>query len=449
MPLPPCCTIICDNLSLVDKVNSYQSPFPITDLLDAEWTPFDTTTGYVSNKSPSSTLTADWDVLQEIRHSLNDLTFRPTIQHIKGHQDRNTPYEYLPLPAQLNVDADKVAGAFQDAFGCARPHVPLFPHTGAQFNINQGTVTYNYKSAIRYAAHGPPLLLYIQQRNDWTPAIIQTIDWRAHELAIGHQLHRRVHLTKLIHDILPTNDNLSRWKPNRLDKCPSCPHPLEDRDHVMRCPHQARQDWRLQFLISLRKTCDKLNTRPYLQDILLTAIEAWFNDEIADFSQFPPTYSALIHQQNLIGWRQLFNGRISKEWSNLQDDYLHEQGIHTKKQTGQLWATQLVTSIWDEWHKVWTIRNEVIHGHDQASRRHIQRLEAEHDLQAIYNDRDHLLPADQDHLFDDVETHLTHSTTTIRNWMKVYGGMFTDSISRAKQRATLGVRSIRSYFAPA
>jgi hypothetical protein len=44
---------------------------------------------------------------------------------------------------------------------------------------------------------------------------------------------------------------------------------------------------------------------------------------------------------------------------------------------------------------------------------------------------------------------LTHSTTAIRNWFNTYGGMFADSISRAKQRATLGVRSIRSYFAPA
>jgi hypothetical protein len=449
MPPPTCGTIVCDNISIVDKVNSYQSPYPLTDLLNVEWTPLNPPTGYASNKSPSSTLNPDWDVLQEIRHTLSDLTFRPTIQHIKGHQDRKIPYEHLSLPAQLNVDADTAAGKFQDAHGCARPHVPLFPHTGAQLNINQGTVTHNYKSTIRSAAHGPPLLQYIQQRNAWTPAILQSIDWRAHELAIGRQIHRRVHLTKLIHDILPTNNNVSRWQPNRLEKCPSCPHSFEDRDHVIRCPHQARHEWRQKFLISLRKTCDSINTRPNLQDILLTAIEAWFNDEIADFSRFPNIYSTLIYQQNVIGWRQIFNGRLSTEWSSLQDDYLNDKGIRTKKQTGQLWATHILTSIWDEWHVLWTIRNEVIHGHDQASRQRTQRREAELDIRAIYNQRNLLLPVDQDHLFDDVETHLTHSTIAIRNWINTYGGMFADSISRAKQRATLGVRSIRSYFAPA
>jgi hypothetical protein len=41
---------------------------------------------------------------------------------------------------------------------------------------------------------------------------------------------------KLIHDFLPTNDNVSRWKSINVETCPSCPHPKEDRDHVLRCP---------------------------------------------------------------------------------------------------------------------------------------------------------------------------------------------------------------------
>jgi hypothetical protein len=97
---------------------------------------------------------------------------------------------------------------------------------------------------------------------------------------------------------------------------------------------------------------------------------------------------------------------------------------------------------------VWTIRNEVIHGHDLASRHRIQRQAVETEIRAIYDERDLLLPDDQDHLFDDVDTHLSHSTTTLKNWISTYQGMFSDSISRAKRRAVHGVRSIRSYFAP-
>jgi hypothetical protein len=144
----------------------------------------------------------------------------------------------------------------------------------------------------------------------------------------------------------------------------------------------------------------------------------------------------------------MFNGRISTEWSILQDDYLQQQKLYSTKNTGLLWAASLLTSLWDEWHLVWTIRNEVIHGHDQASRQRKQRAIAEKELRAIYENRELLHPADQDYLFDNLDTHLAKSTQSIRNWLNTYQPMFTDSIKKAKRRALDGVHSIRSYFAP-
>jgi hypothetical protein len=199
---------------------------------------------------------------------------------------------------QLNIDADAVAGDFQDQHGCNRPHVLMFPHAGTQFQLNQGTITNNYKSSICYAAHGPPLLEYIQQHHVWTTSTVQSIDWHAHELALSCRIHCRVHLMKLIHDILPTNDIASKWTPKHTEKCPSCPFTPEDRNHVLRCPHSTHREWRWTFLISLQKTCDQLNTRPHLQDILLHGLEAWLNNKPANFSCYPNAYSTLLHQQN-------------------------------------------------------------------------------------------------------------------------------------------------------
>jgi hypothetical protein len=85
------------------------------------------------------------------------------------------------------------------------------------------------------------------------------------------------------------------------------------------------------------------------------------------------------------------------------------------------------------------IRNAVIHGHDQNSHNCIQPTKAELEIHAIYGNRDLLLPADQDHLFDDVKFHLTFSTISFQNGLNTYQGMFTDSISKAKKRATEGV----------
>jgi hypothetical protein len=109
----------------------------------------------------------------------------------------------------------------------------------------------------------------------------------------------------------------------------------------------------------------------------------------------------------------------------------------------------ILSKIWEEWTLIWTIRNQVIRGHDQTSRLNIQRLEAKTEPRALYDDRKLLLPANQDHLFDDVDTHLAHSTNSIQNWLNTYQGLSTNSISKAKKRALDGIRSICSYFQPA
>jgi hypothetical protein len=101
-----------------------------------------------------------------------------------------------------------------------------------------------------------------------------------------------------------------------------------------------------------------------------------------------------------------------------------------------------LSKIWEEWTLIWTIHNQVIHRHDQISRLNIQRLEAKTKLRAIYKDRKLLLPADQDHLFDDVNTHLAYSMNSTQNWLNTYQGLFTNSISKAKKRVLDGVRSI-------
>jgi hypothetical protein len=176
--------IVCDNLLLINKVIAFQSPFPTAALLDDDWTPFDSLPTLLSNTSPSATLAPDWDVLNEICHSLHELNFRPTFQHIKGHQDRDTPTTTslsLPNSTWTQIPPQEIFNHSMAAI--AHTRAPLLPHAGAQLQIDDATITYKHKSFIRNAAYGPPLLQYIQQRNQWNPAIMQYIDWNAHGLA--------------------------------------------------------------------------------------------------------------------------------------------------------------------------------------------------------------------------------------------------------------------------
>ena len=106
----------------------------------------------------------------------------------------------------------------------------------------------------------------------------------------------------------------------------------------------------------------------------------------------------MITQQNKIGWHQLFQGRFSKEWTRLQHEFLDEMGFVGKKRTGHLWTVAVTTKIWQEWYKIWEARNQVVHGHDQATKQTAKRATAIRELSILYSRRLQLLPTDRDYL---------------------------------------------------
>ena len=61
---------------------------------------------------PNTTLGAEFDLTKQIHLLHTEHQLPSTFRHVKGHQDRTTEYSKLDLPAQLNCDADKLAGRY-------------------------------------------------------------------------------------------------------------------------------------------------------------------------------------------------------------------------------------------------------------------------------------------------------------------------------------------------
>ena len=109
---------------------------------------------------PNSTLASEWDIIMEIwtTNAAVEQDSRPTISHIKSHQDNDKPYAQLPLRAQLNVDADELAEEFIQAYpDMDYSRVPLLPTSGIQLNHVKGTITHGYKREIPQARTRPIL----------------------------------------------------------------------------------------------------------------------------------------------------------------------------------------------------------------------------------------------------------------------------------------------------
>jgi hypothetical protein len=322
-------------------------------------------------------LRPDWDVLIEIQHAMKRLP-EVQLQFTRGHQDRHTRFARLPLISQLNVEADDMAAIYQNEYGCDRPIVLMSPRTRAHLVSKEGTITANYPGALRVAYSGPQLQRYIQQRNKWSDATM-AIFWTSHGTALQNHFPLRLHFSKLVHDILPTTAHV-----NKMDKgkrqCPTCSHTLENRDHIIRCPHPTRNKWRHALLTALHESCLTLFTYNPLRELLEDSTRVWMYDDapvgqafIVNEFRYPIEMRLLIRQQNNIGWCQLFHGRFSTEWSRLQGDYYYrtrdDRPGQNYKFTGDGWQVSIITFLWKQWRVLWKQRNQDVHGRARGEMR--------------------------------------------------------------------------------
>ena len=105
---------VSDNLELINRGNahlSYDYPYPNT------------------------TLKSEFDLTKQIYRTHQAYNINSTFHHVKNHQDKTTKFKKLPLFAQLNIEADALAGLYQKEQGRYLPSVVLLPSCPAVLNI--------------------------------------------------------------------------------------------------------------------------------------------------------------------------------------------------------------------------------------------------------------------------------------------------------------------------
>ena len=65
---------------------------------------------------------------------------------------------------------------------------------------------------------------------------------------------------------------------------------------------------------ALRKQMEQLATKFALGETMCTALSEWFETGHIQLQNYPNRYHPAIWSQGAIGWRQIFNGKISKLW---------------------------------------------------------------------------------------------------------------------------------------
>ena len=76
-----------------------------------------------------------------------------------------------------------------------------------------------------------------------------------------------------------------------------------------------------------RVHCDMQNADPALIAMLTKGATSWRDHVPFNITNLEPQCRDLVHEQDKIGWRQMFNGRWSKKWAKLQERHERETDL--------------------------------------------------------------------------------------------------------------------------
>jgi hypothetical protein len=311
-----------------------------------------------------------FNIVQAISTTCAKMHIVPFFRHVKGHQDDKTAYGNLLLEAQLNVDADHEAGSYYQMHPDDDTPVRLIPGTCANLTINGNTISSGYKQAIQIASTASPLMAKIQEHNGWTTHDMSLIHWIALGRANRRMPSQMTQILKLSHDMLPTAAMVNRFDPKLPTSCMLCWHDNEDRDRILQCPHRYCHLWRHGLFAAIRNTREEQWSQPaLLVALLIDGLDQWLRGQSTVTPALIDEYfHPLLEEQAHLGWRRIFDGRWSRKWAYLLDQYLREIGNKDPKYTGTTWLTAMPTTVWPQFFVVWSERKDTVHGNTQATR---------------------------------------------------------------------------------
>jgi hypothetical protein len=247
------------------------------------------------------------------------------------------------------------------------------------------------------------------------------INWKAQQAAmLKLSIADQQRIQKFIHKWLPTGKILHREQKSNSPYCPLCANEIEDNLHMFHCVHpiQVKEQQKLSLYISKQQHSPEM---PELAQLLEWALancsqqENWkVKPEI-----YPSTLQNAIKEQNVIGWNQLFYGRISREFGLAQEEHYRWRKMSEITHNGQRWTRDLIYHIWKTTLALWENRNKAKHNNDQRTSENIIRNQLVARAQHCYDQAHLLMAADRNQLFHKtLEERLQDDNNYLTAWVE-------------------------------
>jgi hypothetical protein len=266
-------------------------------------------------------------------------------------------------------------------------------------------VSNTFTTAITTAHRLPSLRRHQCNRNNWTTSTYFSIHWPAYYRSFKkRKLTSQLRIHKFSNGWLPVGRIRHRINPDDPDSCPSCLGRNETCDHVMRCREHRRADLHSSQLDDLQNHLVKTKTPRSLTIAIIQGITGWYRDPNY---QIPlPRYNPIrpntvlrkaLTDQNAIGWGRMYSGQISQDFQTVHN-VERPRGSHNHNANAAAlsdWASKLITLLFDQVEEQWKLRNEALHGRDEAEHSLFHRARLRTKATRLYAQAGNLLALDR------------------------------------------------------
>jgi len=179
----------------------------------------------------------------------------------------------------------------------------------------------------------------------------------------------------------------------------------------------------------------KHNLNPHLFQMWWLGMTTLENPTDHTIDLYPPIFHPIFCNQSQLGWKQLYYGQLSKEWTHFLS--LNNSEIDATKFYAKL--TQLV---WEYMLEVWTARNQ---DNNAATEQFPPNMLSE--IHGIYASRDRLPPQTQELIFKLTKEELmTKPKQYIQTWINNSKKFIRNEIRILTKQQKLNTQDIRLFF---
>ena len=403
-----------------------------------------------------NTLATDFDLWQEHMTLLDKMTTSVSFFHVKGHQDDLHHKEHKEGPmtrdAHWNIAMDKLAESFR--LPHPTPLTTVYNASGAALVHDQKVVTTKIGPKIRDLRHSENLRQYIQTKEGWETDVFDSVDWPAFEACLKRlTIHKRINVVKYIFNWQNTgrqkqlfeqsNAAIERRAPENVGRCPMGCGQHEDSQHYLRC--KKLHDTRAMDCSfgQLQKWMKKAHTHPEMEVILIVGLKHWtehqYPKEIWELTDSPvrDKLEEAIQEQNQIGWGNVFKGRISTVWGEVQMHHYAEtyEDIEIPQHlSATWWASEFLRQVIYMSLNAWQHRNDFLHDREATEKKMNARRDTVETMAHWYNKKHQFPLVDQSHFARTFLDRCTDTTAQIRLWI----GKITDLYEYNQQTTMRG-----------